>query len=168
MKTKMGRGLAAAVVAAMLFSQTGVYAYESGDPAQCEAKREAHFKKMTEELKLTLKQQEQFTRERKEFASKSKDLKAKMQSLRSSLKAELEKPALDKGQVDNLTAELKNLAGQQIQNRVDKIIAMKQILTPEQFSKMKCSMEKDHGKRGKRGKGDKYGHKDKGASHDMI
>lgn len=164
MKTRIEKGLVAVAVAAMVFSTVGIYAEASGNAPQRTEKKEAHFKKMVEELQLTAEQQKQFTKEREEFAMKSKDLKEKMRSTRSSLKAELEKPALDKGRVNSLAAELKNLVGQQIQNRVDKVMAMKQILTPEQFSKMKCSMEgKRHDKHGNKGK-----HKDKGDLHDVI
>ena len=167
MKTKIGKGLVAVAVAAMVFSTVGVYAEASGNAPQRAEKREWHLKKMAKELQLTAEQQEQLAKEHEEFASKSKDLKAKMRSTRSSLKAELEKPAPDKDQVGNLTTELKNLSGQQIQNRVDKVMAMKQILTAEQFNKMKCSMEgRKHDKRPTHGKNDK--HDDKDDSHGMI
>lgn len=171
MKTMIKVSLMTAVVGAILFSVSGLYAGQDWNTPQGEAKREAHFKKMTEEIELTPQQKEALDKDRKEFTAKSKDLKDKMQAARASLKEELNKPTLDKGRVDNLIAELKNLAGQQIQYRVDKVMAMKQILTPEQFSKMKESMGKrkhdkgsGHGNKGECKPGDKGGHD----SHDMI
>jgi Spy/CpxP family protein refolding chaperone len=155
MKTKINRSLAMAVVALMVLSQACVYAGEEGNTAQGANNKEAHFKKMSEELKLTPQQSEQLTKQREEFASKSKDLRDKMQAARTGLKAELDKPAPDKAAVDGLVAEMKNMTGQQIQNRVDKVMAMKQILTPEQFSKMGESMKDRKHEKGE--KGDKRG-----------
>lgn len=153
MNKNIGKGLAVAIIAAMLFSLSGAYAYEGGDTPKNEARRDAHFKKMTEELKLTSEQQEQLTKDREEFFSKSKDVREKMKAVRTDLKAELDKPSIDKARVDSLVAEMKNLVGTQIQIRVDKVIAMKKVLTPEQYQKMKES--KKDWKNGKSGKGDK-------------
>jgi len=157
MNTEIGRSLAAAVVAAMVFSQSGVYAGETVNTPQDAAKKEARFNKMSEELQLTPQQKEQLTKEREEFASRSKDLREKIQTARTGLKAELEKPAPDKAKVNSLVTEIKNMVGQQIQNRVDKVMAMKQILTPEQFNKMKAPMKER--KQYRRDKHEKHGYK---------
>lgn len=157
MNTKIGRSLAAAVVAAMVFSQSGVYAGEALNTPQDAAKKEARFKKMSEELQLTPQQKEQLTKEKEEFASRSKDLREKIKTARTGLKMELEKPAPDKAKVNSLVTEIKDMVGQQIQNRVDKVMAMKQILTPEQFNKMNASM-KEH-KQHRRDKNEKHGDK---------
>lgn len=142
----------AVVITVMIFSQSGVYAGETADTEQYAAKREARFKKMSEELQLTPQQKEQLAKEREEFVSRSKDLREKIRSARAGLKAELEKSAPDKAKVNSLTAEIKDLVGRQIQNRVDKVMSMKQVLTPEQFNKMKASMkERKEDKRRKGG-----------------
>lgn len=158
MNKEICRSLAlAAVIAVTVFSQSGVYAGEIADAEQYAAKREARFKKMSEELRLTPQQKEQLTKEREEFISRSKDLREKVRSARAGLKAELERPAPDKAKVNSLTAEIKDLVGRQIQNRVDKVMSMKEILTPEQFNKMKATMKRY--KQNKRGKHEKYGDK---------
>ncbi|MCX5677698.1 MAG: periplasmic heavy metal sensor [Candidatus Omnitrophica bacterium] len=154
MSRKICGSLAVAVIAAVVLLQSGVYAEEAGNAAQNTAKKEAHFNKMSEELQLTPQQKEQLAKEKEEFGSRSKDLREKIQAARTGLKTELEKPAPDKAKVDGLVAEIKNMVGQQIQNRVDKVMAMKQILTPEQFNKMKASM-KEH----KQNKHEKHGDK---------
>ena len=171
MKTMIRVGLMAAVVGAILLSASGLYAGQDWNTPEGEAKKEAHFKKMTEELGLNPEQKTALDKDREEFAAKSKDLKNKMHAAKSNLKEELDKPTPDKGRVDSLIAELKNLAGQQIQYRVDKVMATKQILTPEQFSKMKSSMDKGkHDKRPHHGNKGDDGHGDKGDhdSHDVI
>lgn len=161
MKMNIKICLVMAMAAMMVFSQTCLYANESGNYSKHDSKKGDHFQKMTEELNLTPQQKEALTKEREEFASKSKDLKEKIRTVRTDLKAELDKPVLDKAKVDTLTAELKNMIGQQIQNRIDKVIAMKQILTPEQFAKMRSSMDERKHEKGEKGeKGYKHGCKD--------
>ena len=161
MKIRIGRVLAMSLVAAMLCSLPGAYAYEGGDTPKDEAKSKQHFKKMTEELKLTPQQQAELTKNREEFVAKSKGAREKMSTARADLKAELDKAAPDTARVKSLIAEMKDLVGQQIQSKVDKIMAMKKVLTPEQFKKMEES--KKDWKHDKHGKGDKPGkHGDKG------
>ena len=155
MKTTIRRSMAMAVAAAMVLSATGLYAGDNWNSKQGGADREARFKKMTEELQLTPQQKEALDKDRAEFGSKSKDLRDKMQAARTSLKQELDKPTLDNGRIDALATELKALSGQQIQNRIDKVMAMKRILTPEQFNKMKSSMESH-----KKDRQGKHGNKD--------
>lgn len=166
MNKNIGRVLAVLVAGTMVFLQTFGYAGETGNAEQYTAQKEAHFKKMSEELQLTPGQKEQLAKEREEFASKSKDLREKIQTARTGLKAELEKPVPDKAKVNSLVAEIKGMVGQQIQNRVDKVMAMKQILTPEQFSKMSASM-KEH-KQHKDKKSRKHGDKSRAGPDCMI
>ena len=157
MKKMIRRGLVLVVIAAMTLSAASIYAGDAGSAAQGDFKKDAHFKKMAEELQLTPQQKAALEKDREEFSAKSKALRDKMQITRKSLKEELDKAATDKARVESLVTELKNLYSQQIQYRVDKVMAMKQILTPEQFNKMKSSMEsRKHDKDGK------HGYKDKG------
>lgn len=165
MKTKTGQWLAAIVIAAMVCSTAVSYA--GG------AKREAHFTKMAEELALTPEQKATLEKDRNEFMAKAKDLREKIRAARTSLKSELNKAVTDMAKVNSLVVDLKNLIGQQIQYRIDKVMGMKKILTPEQFSKMKDKMEKHKkesgGKHGNSGRhGDKDDDKGEGSAPDMI
>lgn len=161
MKTNISRYLAAVVVAAMVFSQAGAYAGDTENTGKDAGDKETYIKRMSEDLQLTPQQEEALTRDREEFTSRSKGLKESIRSARTGLKEELEKPAPDKVKVDSLVAEIKDMIGRQLQNRVDKVMAMKKVLTPEQLNKMKESMKahKDK-KRGKHNKPDKCGDKD--------
>ena len=157
MNMRIGRVLAISLVAVMLCSLSGAYAYEGSDTSKDESRSQAHFKKMTEELKLTPQQQEQITKDREQFAAKSKDLRGKMKTVREDLKTELDKPVPDVTRVNGLVAQMKDLVGAQIQSKVDKIMVMKRVLTPEQFKKMGESMKNwKHGKDAKGDKSDKH------------
>ncbi|MBN2452805.1 MAG: periplasmic heavy metal sensor [Candidatus Omnitrophica bacterium] len=165
MRRGIGGFMAVVTAAAVIFSAAFVYAGEMRGVPQGAAKRDAHFKKMAEELKLTPEQKDALDKDRAEFMAKSKDLKEKIRAARVALKEELEKPVTDTARVNTLVADLKNLVGQQIQYRVDKVTAMKRVLTPEQFGKMKASMEKKMRRfkdRSGKSKGHWHGHKDDG------
>lgn len=163
MNTKIRKYFVLAMVAAMALSTAMVYAEDAaitpqkqgevksdaGCPPMDEAKMAEHAKKMeerskkmAEELGLAPEQKMALDKDRAEFSAKLKDLREKIKAARTNLKAELDKPVADAAKANSLATEVKNLVGQQIQYRVDKVMAMKQILTPEQFSKMKSSMEK--------------------------
>jgi len=146
----------AVVIMAMVFSATCLYAGGAWNATQGEGGKEAHFKKMVEELQLTPQQKEALDKDRAEFDAKSKDLRDKAHQARMDLKQELDKPTSDKSRIGALASELKALAGQQIDNRIDQVMALKKILTPEQFDKMKSSME-----RHMKDRPGKHGYKDK-------
>ena len=170
MKTNVSRYLAAVVVAAMVFLQAGACAGETENTGQNKGDKEACIKKMSRDLQLTPQQEEALTRDREEFTSRSKGLRESIRSARTGLKEELKKSAPDKVKVDSLVAELKDMIGRQMQNRVEKIMNMKKILTPEQLNKMKESMKanKDvkRGKHNKRDKFKKHNKSDKGGDKD--
>jgi Spy/CpxP family protein refolding chaperone len=147
MKTKVGIGLAVVVVAAMVLSTTGAYAMGGWGGKK---DMEAHFKKMAEELKLTPEQKAQLDKQRGEFMAKTQALREKIKAMRTSLRQELDKPASDKTRIDSLVAELKDVVGEQIRIKVDSIIALKQVLTPEQFARMN-ELRSEHMRKGKFG-----------------
>jgi len=145
MKKRMKKQVVMAVVAALVLWAVGAWAGEGmrcgkDDPARFEHAQKMD--KIIDELGLSSVQKDEIKKQRADFAAKSKELREKIRSTRSELKNELDKPTADKARLDGLTGDLKTLVGQQIQNRVDSVIAMKQVLTPEQFGKMKNLVEK--------------------------
>ena len=54
-----------------------------------------------------------------------------------------------------IIGDIKDLSGEKLFNRVDKIIAMKNILTPEQFEKLQNKMEGQKRGMKKRGKNER-------------
>lgn len=169
--------LALAVIAVMFFSAPAIYAEDASTGTQVQAapqdgnkeggecpqmdeakmaehkkRMEEHFNKMASEIGLTADQKAALDKDREEFMVKSKDLKTKMKAAKKSLKEELDKAATDEAKVAGIVKELTDLSAQQIQYRVDKVMAMKKVLTPEQFTKMQESMKKHKGEmKGKRG-----------------
>jgi len=95
--------------------------------------REALFEKAIQELNLTPQQQERIAAQKKKEKEDSGKNRIRMKELRDQLRVELDKPSVDKAGINALTAEMKMLAGKRIEKKVEGILALKEILTPEQF-----------------------------------
>jgi Spy/CpxP family protein refolding chaperone len=93
-------------------------------------------KNMGQSLNLTPKQKQQIQQQRSSDKQKIVELKDKMRAKRLELKSELEKPATDMNRINAIINEIKELTGQQLELRVNSILATKQILTPEQFKQL--------------------------------
>lgn len=160
MKALMKKLVAVIAVAVIALSPALVYAERAGE--QCEAGDKAGKEGRSgfyKDLGLTPQQTAELKARREANAGKAKEVREALKAKRAELKAEIEKPTVDRARITTLTTDIKNLTGQMIDQRVNSILAMKEILTPEQFAKMQA---KKHAKKG--GKGDWKG-KDKG--HDM-
>ena len=119
-----------------LFVSSVVYAQSLGNATEKRTKyRQETADKLTEKLGLTVQQQEQLTQQRSENKKLNEELRGKLRSSRTKLKEELDKQQTDREKVDALVLEIKSLLGAQFQQRVDGILATKEILTPEQFEK---------------------------------
>ena len=157
MKTNMRKGLAVAVAAAMIFAASSAWAGEGWAGHKGEGEKGEHFEKMTKELNLTPQQKTELEKQRAATKPQMQALREKMKAAHEQLKSELDKPTPDQARLAAIVTDLKNLTGEQIQMRIDKVLAMKKILTPEQSAKMKSVMEKKKaefkGKYGKKGKG---------------
>ena len=161
MKTKMMKVMATVIAAAMVFSVSFAYAGEGWGSQKSEADMKKHFNKMAEDLKLTAEQKAALEKQREETGPKMKALKEKQRASREQLRAELDKATPDKAALAAIVEDLKNLTGEQMQMKIDKVLAMKKVLTPEQSAKMKGIMEEKKEFKGKQGdKGDKGNHHD--------
>ena len=100
------------------------------------------------ELNLSPEQKSQITKQQDMNKEKVSELRDKMRAKRLELKQELEKPTVDTNKINAIIADIKTLMGEQLDFRVNNILAMKQILTPEQFKKLQDMKEGKH-KKGK-------------------
>jgi Spy/CpxP family protein refolding chaperone len=162
MKTKMMKAMAMVVAAAMVFSAGLAYAGEGWGRQKSEGDMKKHFDKMAEDLKLTADQKAALEKQRQETGPKMKAIREKQQASREALRAELDKATPDKAKLAAIVEDLKNLTGEQMQMKIDKVLAMKTVLTPEQSAKMKSIMEEKKKEFKSKGgdKGDKGNHHD--------
>jgi Spy/CpxP family protein refolding chaperone len=113
-----------------------------------EAHREAHFKEMRDKLGLSPDQEKQLQENRKTNQGKMKALREENQTKREALRTELEKPDLDIARINALKAELKDVHNRMDDQRLDGILAVRKILTPDQFKKFSEMIREGEGKGG--------------------
>lgn len=86
-------------------------------------------------LRITNSKQERIKKQRSEHRKKNRELKDEVSAKRLELKQELEKQTTNKERIDSIVAERKILMGNQLKQRVEGILSIREILIPEQFDK---------------------------------
>ncbi|OGC04974.1 hypothetical protein A2276_03360 [candidate division WOR-1 bacterium RIFOXYA12_FULL_43_27] len=103
----------------------------------------------TRELNLTEEQQKKFLEQRQQMEKELLPLEQKNEKIRGELGEEIKKEAPDRGKLHNLIKDTnKNMAEIQIR-RMDYMLKMRELLTPEQKTKFKELAGKGRG-RGRR------------------
>ncbi|MEE8359709.1 MAG: periplasmic heavy metal sensor [Candidatus Omnitrophota bacterium] len=118
----------------------------------CGGTRQGKGKDLMKKLGLTEEQEEALREQRKGHREKVRSLMEALKEKKAQLRTELEKEEIDKEKIDSLINEIKPLLGNQIELRVEGALAMREILTPEQYKKFQEFAKKKH-KQGWRGKG---------------
>jgi len=149
MKKKIVMTISLAVVAVFLATASLYAEHYSKDKGE-------KFEKLTKELGLNPEQKTQLDSQREAFKAKNEAVWKKLKAKKEELRNELEEPSVDRGKINATIEDIKSLTGEKLNNRVDKILAMKSTLTPEQFSKLQEKMRKKHGKREKMSRHKKY------------
>jgi len=104
--------------------------------------------RMEKDLNLTPQQQQKLRDNRKAQRERMSQLLNQMKEKQQILRQELKKPSVTKASLAPILAEIKSLQAQLINSRVDGILAVKEILTPEQFAKFQEVTA--HGQKGMR------------------
>ncbi len=147
---------------ALVFSACAVYAQPFGKATkgakgnrEWSEHREKMMNKLAEELNLTPEQQQQIKKQRNQQKEKSKALRDELREKRFELKEELEKQDINKRKIYLLIAEIEGLTGDQLEQRVEGVLAMREILTPEQLEKFNEKMKEKLEERKERMRGEK-------------
>ena len=119
--------------------------------------RQQRGEKMFAELGLSEDQQKQLKAHRESHRTETKEIFEKMKAKREALRTELEKPNFSESAVKGLNDELKTLHNRMADQRLAGILAVRKILTPEQYAKFvqlrEERMKEMKANRGKDGKG---------------
>ncbi len=132
-----------------------------------------HMERMMEELDLTEDQQQKLEANREAQIVNGKKLFKGFAEKQKELADELEKESTNRSAINALAGDLKDIQGQMIDHRIDSVLAVKEILTPEQFQKFSKGVKsmrderrnmkkKDHKKKNKK----KWKNKDKDGEDD--
>ena len=121
-------------VALVLCFTSLVMAQSSGkEPDKGRPGRREKFGALFKELNLSQEQQQKITEQRSQEEVQARALRQKLESARSRLGQELDQPVPDKAKIYSFIAEMKELYGKRQEQRVERILSLRQILTPEQF-----------------------------------
>jgi len=151
MKLK-GKMLLCLLIAIGLSLTTCVYA---SSQAKCLEKdeirgREARMVDINQQLSLSPEQDKQLQAHRNMHEKQKEELNERIRVKKEELKQELQKQTLRMEKINQLHAELKVLLGQREDHRLEGILEVRKILTPEQLKKFLVLIERyHHGPEGK-------------------
>lgn len=101
-------------------------------------------KDFLKELNLTPEQKQKLQEQRQAARQANQSVREQMKTKMQELHAEIAKPEADPVKIKDLVADINTLKGNMFSSHVDGILAMKAILTPEQFAKFEENRKK-HG-----------------------
>jgi Spy/CpxP family protein refolding chaperone len=139
-------GTTAAVI--LVFSSMAFAQLPEGNRPKMGKGWDEQFNEVIKELNLTPKQQQAITQQRTQEKAQSQELRQKIKAVRDQITQELNKQTTDTARVNSLVAQLKELTGQRIDHQIKGIIALKKILTPEQFKMLNEKTEQGKMHRG--------------------
>jgi len=132
----IGMLICSALIAGSVFCETG--ACSSGERGgRYKEKRGA----ITRELGLTAEQDKLLKDAKEAHRAEMAELFQALKAKRQELKSALVKPGVTRQQVEPIAAEIKTLQSQMVDRRIDGILKVKGILSPEQFQKLQGMKE---------------------------
>ena len=138
--------LTAATGFGFLFMPVAQAEYDhSGDGVGKDKKWEQKVEKFHKDLGLTPQQEQQLKAQREQYRAQKQALFGQIKEKTEQMQAELQKPDMNEAKVKQLHAELQSLRSKAADTRLDSVLAVRQVLTPEQFQKFN---EKKQGFRG--------------------
>lgn len=126
------------VILSFLFVSANGYVYGQDESTEGQRNKEKWEKAVSEihkQLGLTPQQEEQLKEHRSTHRSQMKALRQQIKSKREQIKEELQRVDFDSNKVKQIHNELKSLKSQSEDYRLDGILEVRTILTPEQFNK---------------------------------
>ena len=149
--------LALTVFVTVGYAEWGSNSKPCNEGEEGQRKGKGRHEEIAKMLNLTPEQEELTSQHRKQHRKKMKEISQALKEKRKALYQELEKYDGDQAKIASLAAEVKALLAKKVDSRVESILAMKQILTPEQFEKLQTDVKKKagqrHGKRHGKGRG---------------
>ncbi|NTV28836.1 MAG: periplasmic heavy metal sensor [Candidatus Omnitrophica bacterium] len=139
--------------AGLVLAPWSVMAQQEGASAP-EEKMVAEEQKMEAELGIGQEQHQKMEALRKGFQGQQSAMGSELRDKKNALREMLEgEGALDKGKVAGLVSEIKSLQGKLLDNRVDQVFKIREVLTPEQYNKLKELRKKRQADKGMKDRG---------------
>ena len=109
----------------------------------CKLSEVKHNRKGINKLDLTDEQRKLLKENRKKQADAMKAVLEELKSNKEALDKELVNPNLDMNKITQIQTQIKSIQAQMADNRLNSILEVKKILTPDQFSKF-IELKKEH------------------------
>ncbi len=158
MKITLKQSLSSLCIIVVMLISSSVYSQTPGDhPMKREGIREkmkARMLEIFEQLHLSPEQEEQLKAHRNKHREKAGGFLQSIRAKRDEMRSELQEEELNMERVYALHAELKDLYSKKADHRLEGILEVRKILTPEQFKKF-CELRKEL-RSERRGKGKFY------------
>ncbi len=111
-------------------------------PTKRREKMEKNIEAIYNQLNLSEPQKKQLEENKLHSREKRKTLYEKMRSYKQALNQEIMKPQLDMAKIDEIQSSIKTLQAQMVDDRLESILAVRKILTAEQFTQFIIQVEK--------------------------
>jgi len=132
------KGTVLIMAAAVILTAAPAYAeYEGTGNQERTQKRQEAFENLVDELGLNKEQVEQLKAYRAKKKEVNKELFMALKDERKKLKEELEKPESDNRVIRKVVKNINKIQAELVNKRVDSVLEVKSILTPEQFVQFK-------------------------------
>jgi Spy/CpxP family protein refolding chaperone len=129
----------------LMLSTPFVYANEGGMDVKGEKgwaeKRETRHQELYKELNLTEAQKKSLEENKAKNKDQMKSIFTEMKDKKALIRQELGKDTLDMGKVTQLNNDLKGLQAKMLDYKLERILEVRKILTPEQFKKFTAKMK---------------------------
>lgn len=136
-KKKLIMTVAIMGTAGLLASGPVAYA-AANEEAPASHEKTWNHKDFFKDLNLTPEQKEKIEAERETQKGLRKPVREQLKIKIQALHEELSKSMVDRAVLNGLIADINTLKGQLFSQRIDGVLALKQILTPEQFAKIQA------------------------------
>ena len=136
------------IVLALVSNQA--FAWGDRPSKNCRGDFKAKCAEMNKKLGITPEQEKLLDAQRDAHRKEAEATMKAMKDNREALKTEMAKPGITRQDLEPIVAEMKKLECDMVEQRVQGILKVKSILTPEQFEKLEKSRSEKQG-RGKRG-----------------
>lgn len=142
MENKLKKVVAVLMVTGLMAAGPAAYAMfegnSSGGGKGDKQGKGAKFEEMMKDLNLTAEQKEKLKAQREAKKESSKAAREQMKLKMEALHAAIAKPGTTRADVTGLVSEVNALKAQMFEQKIEGLFSMKEILTPEQFTKMQA------------------------------
>ena len=133
---RLFKTIAYAMIVSCMLIPSGALAQPVAQESPEEGHEEFAVSEIAAELGLTSEQKEQLKEQRYQAMYKRIDIANKRRLKELELRYELEKKEINREAINKIIGELKEIQATMLEQRVNSILKMKEILTPEQFEKL--------------------------------